>query len=287
MAGNYPDPPSWRMRYDKDGTQCYRLSDGSSTPVALSPAEINSLQDESTSEIGSYSGHIRFIFIFPELRDVDGYHAQIGSYEGSYRYPSTLESSVDTTNGYDGTWVSHGNWVNGNTIPGYRNAIQGLTLLGVRAVRFRETMQGGAITTTVMRTIHLYGEPTNPDGDRLEFWHPTLDQKLGPAGLEYGDRQRASTTDKQFRIKNLSDDQRALSVRVAMDALTGSTPSLIAQTSLSTDGTTFLSQVNIGNLEPGAISGVITQRQALQSDAQLSIWNHWTFAEATSWEAAV
>jgi hypothetical protein len=286
VAGNYPDPLSWRMRYDADGSEILWLADGSSSPAAISNANARSMNDESSGSQPSYGTNGRVVIIFPELRDLDGYFADIGGYAYSYRYPQTLETSVDTTNGYDGTWVSQGNWQSQSTVPGWRSNIVGLTVLGIRAVRFRETA-GGAITSTTWATLHLYGEPTNPDGDRLEFWHPTLDQKLGPAALEYGDRQRNSTTLKEFRVKNLSDDQRALGVRVAMEALTDANPSLVGQHGLSLDATTFLSQVTIGDLEPGEISGIVTQRQQLTSSAQLSIWNFWTFTEATSWEAAV
>lgn len=285
MAGNYPDPPSWRMRYDADGSAVLWLADGSSSPAAISNANARIMNDESAGEV-SYGTNGRVVIIFPELRDIDAYFADIGSYAYSYRYPQTLETSVDTTNGYDGTWVSQGNWQSQATVPGWRKNIVGLTVLGVRAVRFRQTA-GGAITSTTWAALHLYGEPTNPAGDRLEFWHPTLDEKLGPAALEYGDRQRSSTTLKEFRVKNISDDQRALSVRVAMDTLTDANPSIIGQHGLSLDAATYLSQVNVGDLDPGEISQVVTQRQALASNAQLSIWNFWTFAEATSWEAAV
>jgi hypothetical protein len=133
------------------------------------------------------------------------------------------------------------------------------------------------------RNVHLYGEPApgeNPN--RLALWHPTLDQRVTPAYFDWGNVPRSSSADRLFRVKNVSSTLTASSVRVAMEALTDTTPSVPGQHSISSDGTTFLAQVNIGSLSPGAISGPLTLRRVIPSNAVLSLWSFRVFAESTT-----
>jgi hypothetical protein len=131
----------------------------------------------------------------------------------------------------------------------------------------------------------IYGEPApgqNPN--RLELWHPTLDEKLPPAFFDWGDVPRSSSADRSFRVKNLSAVQTARSTRVAMEILTDSpAPSVVAQHTLSFGGGSFVPQVNIGDLAPGAISPAVTLRRVTPSNAVLSLWSFRVFAESTDW----
>ena len=131
---------------------------------------------------------------------------------------------------------------------------------------------------------HLFGKPTA--GDRLRFWDATLNQEADPNLLEWGDRNRNSTTTpRQFRIKNMSAVYTARSVRVAQEALTDATPSVPGQHQISQDGgSTWAAQQTIGDLAPGAISGVLQIKQTLTSTTALSVWAHRLFAEASTWE---
>lgn len=281
MAGNYPDSPSWRMAYDRDGTQVYKM-DGGNNITQLTSSQVTTLNNESddTYTVISTNDSGYLVFIFPELRDLDAYAIQTSQQPNS----GAVSVSTNTTNGLDGTWTqissaAYGSYV---TKPAYRNNIVSSTALGIKAVRFFGST--GPTSSFYVRGIQLYGEQipgANPN--RLEIWHPTLDQKVGPAHFDWGDVPRNSSGDKQFRVKNLSTNLTASSIRVAMEALSDTTPSVPAQHTLSTDGATFLPQVNIGNLGPGAISGILTMRRVTPSNATLSLWTFRLFAESSIW----
>ncbi len=52
---------------------------------------------------------------------------------------------------------------------------------------------------------------------------------------------------------------------------------------LSYGGGSFLAQGNVGDLAPGAISGPVTLRRVLQSNAQLGVFAFRVFAEPDAW----
>jgi hypothetical protein len=280
MAGNYPDAPSWRMAYDRDGTQVYIIN-SSNVITQQTSGTILSLNDDGDTQVAIQSTNATnsLVFIFPELRDLDGFlHMGSGG-------PSSITVSVsaDTTNGLDGTWTTIGTAqpIGGAVKPLYRTSIVSTTVLAIRAFKIRGVT--GASNTWSVSAVHLYGEPVpgaNPN--RLELWHPTLDEKLPPAYFDWGDVPRSSSADRTFRVKNLSGSMTAGSVRVAMESLTDTTPSVVAQHTLSYNGGTFLAQVNIGDLAAGAISGPLTLRRVTPSNAVLSLWSFRVFAESST-----
>lgn len=283
MAGNYPDAPSWRFAYDKDGTTVATIIAGVIT--TLSSGSVTGLNDESSgSPLGTPNGASSIAFIFPEKRDVDGYFWS--GVLANNTTGITIDVSTNTTNGVDGTWTQiQGNYTYPITpIPFYRSAVRSSSALAVTGIRFNFTNSSGS---GVVDTIHLYGEiipGANPN--RLALWHPTLNQRIAPAYFDWGDVPRSSSADRTFRVKNLSGTLQANSVRVAQDVLTDSSVvSIPGQHTLSMDsGTTFLPQVNIGNLAAGAISSqVLILRRNTPSNAQLGAWAHRVFAEANSW----
>lgn len=268
------------MAFDRDGTQGVKI-DSANVISTMTNGELVTLNDEGDSQISAFSSPWKICLIFPELRDIDGYFRNIKGKQ------LVVETSVDTTNGFDGTWVTI-SATTGETAtyevatkPAYRTAITSSTVLAVRAIRF--SGQYVSFDNSVFRSIHLYGEPApgeNPN--RLALWHPTLDQRVTPAYLDWGNVPRSSSADRLFRVKNLSASLTATSVRVAMESLTDTTPSVPAQHTLSADGTTFLAQVNIGSLAPGAISAPLTIRRITPSNAVLSLWSFRVFAESTT-----
>lgn len=286
MAGNYPDAPSWRMAYDRDGTQVYTIS-SSNAITALTSGQIAALnnEDEDSVMIVGTSSSATLLFVFPELRDLDGYFYRNLTGTAFDAPTLAIATSVDTTNGIDGTWstISTGVMVKGSVKPAYRSGIVSTTALAVRAVRF---YAANTYTSAYFQpsAVHLYGEPApgeNPN--RLALWHPTLDQRVTPAYFDWGNVPRSSSADRTFRVKNLSGAQTANSVRVAMESLTDGSPSVPGWHSVSSDGSTFLAQVNIGALSPGAISPVLTLRRITPSNAALSVWSFRVFAESTTW----
>lgn len=281
MAGNYPDAPSWRMAYDRDGTQVFSIN-SSNTITQLTSGTINTLNDDSDSQFqaASTNSNVSLVFIFPELRDLDGF-LNMGSGGPN---SMTISVSADTTNGLDGVWttISTAGIIGGAVKPAYRTSIVSTTALAIKAVKVRGTTNASG--QWHVSAIHLYGEPVpgaNPN--RLELWHPTLDEKLTPAFFDWGDVPRSSSADRTFRVKNLSGSMTAGATRVAMESLTDTTPSVVAQHTLSHGGGSFLAQVNIGDLAPGAISGPVTLRRITPSNAVLSLWSFRVFAESTAW----
>jgi hypothetical protein len=277
MAGNYPDAPSWRMAYDRDGTVGLYIN-GSNVITTMTSGQMAVLNDESdafaVNSADNNPAH-RLVLIFPELRDIDGYFRNLPADN------SVAEVSADTTNGLDGTWITISSSASTSAVaakPTYRTGVVSTTHLAKRAIRFTNVRLGS------MRNLHLYGEPApgeNPN--RLALWHPTLDQRVTPAYFDWGNVPRSSSGDRLFRVKNLSATMTAASVRVAMETLTDASPSVPGQHAVSSDGTTFLAQVNIGSLSPGAISGPVTLRRITPSNAVLSLWSFRVFAESTSW----
>lgn len=289
MAGNYPDAPSWRMAWDRDGTVAAKVVGGVITQLA--GASLIAMNDEGSgfatiATTGEYTTTNSLVVIFPEPRDLDGYYVAIDHSENALA-PNAMyvEVSLNSTNGIDGTWTNIATITGGIYMPrtsdisNYRSAISSTTQLAIRGFRLR-TVSGG----WNVRALHLYGEPApGANQNRLEMWHPTADEKLPPAYFDWGNTPRSSSADRQFRVKNLSATQTAAATRVAFDVLTDGVPSVPAQHTLSYGGGSFLPQVNVGDLAPGAISGLVTIRRVTPSNALLSLWAFRVFAESTSW----
>lgn len=284
MAGNYPDVLSWRMAYDLDGTQVYSILTSLSSVVQLSGSYVTSLNAENAAPIGhpeNPQGAYYITFIFPELRDIDGWY--IG--QTNHAIVGGVSVSSDTTNGADGTWVSLGNTLETfSGKPSFREDISYSTALGVKGVRVRYDHFGGASVNTLFG-VHLYGEPSTGENlQRLEIWHPTLDQRLGPADLDWGDVPRNTTETRQFRIKNMDPALTANNVRAAMSIITDTSPSVVGQMAISKDGSTWGAQQTLSSpLGPGDISPILYHRRTTPSNATLSLWWYRLFADCSSW----
>lgn len=281
MAGSYPDPPAPRMAYDRDGTQLFRVaSSGTGTPTSSTQAQLTDSNRESGTGPGNWVQDYS-CFIFPELRDMAGIWA-LGTNSGA---PSgtqfTAQVSVDTTNGVDGTWTTYvaSFTVAQNYKPSFRNNIAIATATGVKAVRVRCTNAGNQSIL-----VHLYGT-LSATSERLEFWHPTLDQPLNssPAHLDWGNRARSTTQTRQFRIKNISSIATANTITVGVEALTDASPTYVSQHQISYNGGAYGATASISSLAPGAISAVCDIQQALTSTAALGLWNQRVYANAGSW----
>lgn len=279
MAGLYPDAPGLRMAYDRDGSVGARVSAGGSI-TALTGGNMATINDEDTDEIGWTPSTDSLAILFPELRDIDGYAISWFSPDGSS--PSTIYTSVDTTNGFDGTWVSRGTFVNASLVAPIRTT-QAVTWTGIKAVRIHAS--GGSFGGSQhFQCVHLYGKPAageNPD--RLRWWQPVTDAEVTGPFFDLGDVPRGNTDIVQFRIKNNSATLTANSIGISAEALTDTTPTNVGQHQFSTDGVSYSSTINIGNLAPGALSGVLYMRRDTSASAVLSLW--WTrfVATAASW----
>jgi hypothetical protein len=136
----------------------------------------------------------------------------------------------------------------------------------------------------MMQAFHVFGRiAAGENPNRLEIWHPTLDQRISAAALDWGNVQRASSANLTFRVKNRSATLSANGVTLSLDSLTDASPSFLSAHQVSADGTNFASTASAGTLAPGAISGVMTLRRTVPSNAVLGIWAARLKAVAASW----
>lgn len=287
MAGNYPDVPGPRLAYDRDGSLLFGIDDESGSVGILSNADARTINNENNDSINSdYAGNHggKIGLIFPELRDIIGY-CLVNTSMGW----DTLQTSVDTTSGVDGTWVTRisGGIPRITTMsPNYRTGINVVSWSGIRALRMRG---GDFFDASNILALHLYGSiAAGQTPDRLRLWHPTLDQPLddqavSPDGayFDWGNVAQGTSQDRTFRIKNNSATQTANSVTASTEALTPSTiPDVFT---LSKDGTTFTATINFTAIAPGAISSVCTLRRTTPANATLSLAAMRLNAVAVSW----
>lgn len=282
MAGFYADVPGHKLALDKDGTQWFKYT-AAGVGTAMTSGEIASVNDWATG--GPDPGVNGWVSaVFPEKRDV----AAVSCFtdrNGALSGTLVVSTSIDTTNGIDGTWVtgvtiSEADYEQSPQSPAGRLLIKPLAVSGVKGVKAVNT---GSNASGGM-TFHVYGFVTaGASVDRLAFWHPTLDQELTPAYLDWGDVPRNTNETRQLRVKNMSAAKTANTPRVALDALTDTTPSVVGQHAVSVDNSTWLSQVNLSTLAPGAISPVVYVKRTTPLTAQPSLWSIRVFAEATTW----
>lgn len=284
MAGSYTDSPSWRIAYDEDGTQGFKVTDAG----VITDLPNSDLVKMNNDVLGASDGPAAvsdieaICLIFPCLMDIDAAFIIGDNFYGSNLRPSAIKTSVNTTNGVDGTWVTQsvGAAVTNTGKIAIRENIVSGTWGGIRAVKFYGT--GGFAQQ--FHTAHLYGEPTAGQSlDRLVLWHPTLNQRVSAAYFDWGNTPRGSSADKTFRVKNISPTLTATAPRISLETLDDGSPSVPGYHTLS-KGAGFASQQNLANIAPGAISSEIcTLRRTTPSNAQLGLWDLRIQAEATTW----
>lgn len=285
MAGNYPNAPSNRMLLDRDGAQMYKIDGATNVVTQLTSGQVAKVNNESTKVFGTdYLLHgqgqtATLLVFFPEKRDLAGYYYNTLN-------PVTInavEVSTNTTNGVDGTWTAVTAAGYGEPVsPNFRTKIQGLSQLGIRAIRLRSSV--GAPSFGNLPTLHLYGNPSSGQNpDRLAVWHPSSDAHINGYYYDWGDTPRSSSADRTCRIKNMSATLTAEAITVAVDALTDTTPSVPGQYLISENGVDFDATADIGDLSPGGISAVLTVRRNTPTDAALSVWEPRIIASALSW----
>lgn len=287
MAGSYPDYPSWRIPYDKDGSVGLV---GMPAPVQLSPSALAMFNDEYLgynymdhwSEVTTTSP---FFLLFSRPMDIDAaYLLCAGDIWGS---GSAFSTSVNTTNGVDGTWVSRGNLpTHDRQVPNptYRTDISAETWLGIRGLRVDFWAGGGSC---YFEALHLFGEPApTADLTHLNLWHPSRDERVGPAHFDWGNVSRDSSEDVTFRVKNASDSSTATGITVSsvqQHASDAASVAAAAQQLFSTDGLNFYATAAVASLAPGQASSLITMRRITPSAATLGLTTFRVRAEAASW----
>lgn len=285
MTGVYPDVPSKRLAWDRDGSQFYYWN--GSTVTTRSLAERQAQNDENAAtEMGVlFSGGMHGGVIFPDPTTIVGYYIMTSGNGGNM----TDEYSLDTTTGIDGTWstlrASFSTSGDGAAIPAYRNLIQTgapMPVANVKAIRRRCISITG---NQRFNTIHIYGYRTAAT-NRLELWHPTLDQPLHqtPALGDFGDQPRAiGYKTLSFRVKNLSATLTAQTITVVREMMTDGSPTILGLTDLRYDGGSYGTTAAVGNLAPGAISNIVDARLNITATAPIGPWTERFVAAAASW----
>lgn len=283
MAGSYPDAPGPRMALDLDGSVAVKIS-STGVITTCTTTERQNTQDESVGTYvqlpSSYGVDTALVWIFPELRDFDGYHIYGSTVGGVVGW--AIEWSADTTTGLDGTWtlvesMSGPYYATVTTDP--HRTVTAASISGARAVRARSTGANGLYR---IYSFHLYGTPS-ATSDRLALWHPTLDEPVDGAYFDWGDVPQNTSETRQFRIKNLSTTLTATTITLSTSALTNASPSLLTQHTFSTDGSTYGSTATIASLDPEGISSVCYLQRILGPTAQLGLWALRMSVQAASW----
>lgn len=264
----FPGPVGYRMPYDTDGTIGFYYQDGLSSVSTLSNAQLIAWNNESTDVafgLGNWATY-KVGLIFPELRDIQGFYINLQA------AGSSLQTSADTTNGYDGTWTTRltsPTMDTGSAVGFWRQNAQTLAVVGVRAIRY--TTNGNANYPN-HHTFHIYGKASageNPD--RLEFWDPSSDVPLSASALDpgsAGDVVRGTSYSKTFRIKNLSSTKTATNTVVGFEILTDVSPSLTSMFTFSFNGGAYAGTCTIPSLAPGAVSLPVTMQFNVSATAQ-------------------
>lgn len=282
MAGSYPDVPGYRFALHTDGTMAvtYRVTGGIAhtinnagmTTLAREHHLARSGELSPSSLTGGENNYL--VFIFPEFRSISGYFVSklLGSSD-------LMESSIDTTNGQDGTWTTHSDYIAWNgynleSAPNQRTAINTVNIPNIKAIRFSGRNH--------FYLVHLYGSIDHSESpDRLRI--VDLDGEDIAAQLDFGNIAQRSSVTRQFKVVNNSSTLTANNITVSLSTSSDASPTIIGQYQVSTDNTSFANGINIGSLAPGAESGVLYVRANLLSNAQLGPWSARITAKPVSW----
>ncbi len=272
MAGLYPDAPSRRMAWDHD---CVALEVNVVSGGVLqefSDSEMIELNDEDSVNVVSLAPSEACAVIFPELREVDGVFGKIDANTGSQ-----IETSPDTTNGFDGTWtVRDASPIPAGVVaPFYRTEITSTALSNQRGARFRR-LSG----TNQFRAFHIYGEiSASETPDRLLWFdQPTALEFALP--IDYGDIARGSAEDRVTFIKNNSSALTASTVQVTAESLFQGSGSWYT----FSEGGAFVGTLSLASsIANGANSPNITIRRIVPDAETLGLHSGRAYVNVGSW----
>ena len=303
MAGSYVDVPGRRMAWDADGTVVafhaggVPLTDLTGFYAASVLQELND-EDESLPAWGGWiggreiSGQGYFCFVFPELRDIDGFFVRSTTVGGDYNLRE-VESSADTTNGEDGTWDTIDSTDRPITptsdkyvSPDYRNDIIAATVnnTSIRGVRFYMDVDTEGTETTFPKCFHIYGNISSGETpDKLIF----IDVATGLEFVlpqDWGDVPRGTVHDKTIRIKNNSTGLSATDITLSFEDLYLGSSSwyTIKETAGAYASTLAIPQISPGATYPTS-PAVITIRKTVPDDEQLGLHAARLKAHTVTW----
>ena len=293
MAGTYPDVPGPRIPYDRNLGAV--LHAGVGTPGSsfvqytyTTAAQLATVNDESNTVARlTNTGGIQFAaLLLHEACDVVGYLIRASA--AGVAFPCSILTSVDTTDGLNGTWVERVVSPAPQLASDSQGALRSVNVVNwtnVRGVRLQAA--GNVSSDGYLSTFHLYGTPTaaalSAQPHRLRLWHPTLDQPLGGADLDLGDLKQGVTGIKSFRVKNASTTQSANTVSLSREVLTDAAMAAIAEYNVNFNGGAYGTTATVGTLAPGAISAVCNIRRVVGAAAAVQPMQVRLIAAATSW----
>lgn len=293
MAGVHPDIPAPRMALHLDGSTAKWRNVTTASAWTDITGQLNNTQDVQNTTNLNFSGpnnHVHELAImFPEARDLRGMHWRwLHDLGLGGTVTTALYTSTDTTDGTDGTWAIQS--PNGGAAtslvgpPYYRDSIDGLSLNGIKGIRLRVGSNNSSGTALFrFYEIHVYANRPTSSITRLAFWHPTLDQALAPAALDFGDTARGAVHGpRQFRLKNLSGSQTANGIQIIAEDLAGRGFGTNAL-EVSADGSSWSTSAAAGNLAPGTISSLKYVRLTLDPALGTQARSGRLYTTTTSW----
>lgn len=261
MAGTYSDVPGVRIPYNLDGsmvklatTVYWNDPTISSSWVAVSNGDVSNMVDGSNSTFysfthGVYSGRMLSI-AFPQPINITGHNIIAPVTNGSIG--SSLYYSTDTNDGTDGSWSTAQPSNQDVTVsPATFRNITSVNWAGVKGVRFFSFYNGsGSTWYQYLYDFGLYGTWTP---GTLAGWHPTLDQQIGGADLDFGDIALGTVHTKTFRIKN----GRGLQANTVTVTSTMGETQTRSGLLFSDDNTNWATSIILPSIAAGAISPIL------------------------------
>lgn len=288
MAGSYPDVPGRRMAWDADGTVSASVETDAAwtgplgSVVENDAAQAAELNDEDIVAVAQAfdSVHGWAIFIFPELREVDG--ISVGADPSGHGFQA-VQTSADTTDGINGTWATAIADVHSGEAPfeltDYRDHIDAMAATSRRALRIQRdvvSLQTGAR----LRWVHIYGEISPGETPDRLLW---IDEATGvefTAAIDFGDIPRGGSEDVELRLRNNSASLTANNIQYSAEALYESSGGWYTFT--LPGGAVFQATRQIASLAAATTTGLITMRRITPGDEDLSLHAARAFVDVDS-----
>jgi hypothetical protein len=245
-----------RIAYESDGTTIlFDVNGGLRERADWEIAALNSPHPGYVYNGIGYPNTGAWTFVFPELRNITHW---LAVHEGRSA-PVTLYYSTNTTNGLDGTWTSVESldYVEPNTmINKLRSLPSAVNLVNVRALKTTHPVTAGLFFDSGgdYHKVHFYG--TKAQSSRLVFWEPDWDEECNTQFWNWGNFS-AGPTVKRFRVKNISQDKRSVGTIISAQNKAGDAYDDGQYFSFSTNGTSYSTTLNIGNLETNQVSSTL------------------------------
>lgn len=271
MAGNYPDAPSRRMAWDTDGTVAVYFDVNVGGTIELIGTEKAFLNFEGADgdRIPGMSNSKTYmvVLLFPELRELDGVFAVQSNV--SQNALGVCESSGDTTNGVDGSWVIQIADLPDNLVTAgfYRTAILSLAVATEAAVRVEVFCYSSSFVS--LSTLHVYGTISPGETpDRILFLDTLNSDAEFTKVLDYAEVPRGQTQQRTIKLKNNSSSKTINTIQITAEDLYLNAGAFYT---FSVDDVAYQATLAYGNLGPGATSTPIYVKQSVPDAEQLGL----------------